>query len=133
MFHTVRTTLARIGFPSATAAAGACGAGTCAIGAIALGPLVLGGALAFALHWGMLLFAPLTAFLLHRNSRRHGQSAAVLLATAGTLFVFTHFLLHLHEGTAGDEPWMVAGALLLVAAAAADWISYRRVAPARQV
>ncbi len=112
------------------------GAGVCAAGGCAAAPALLSTPLATAILGGAvtgvhilsgLLFAPLSLFFLIRSYRRHRRLLGLLLAGAGVGLMFTHYASHFHRGTGGDEPFMYAGAALLLCGALFDLWAQRRM------
>ncbi len=118
-----------------TSGMGVCAAGGCAAApAILASPLVtavLGGTVGAVHIVSGLLFAPLSLLFLVRSYRRHRRILGVLLASAGVFLMLTHYVSHFHRGTHGDEPFMYAGATLLLCGALFDLWAQRRFSRGR--
>ncbi|MGH2452861.1 MAG: MerC family mercury resistance protein [Candidatus Methylomirabilales bacterium] len=119
------------------------GAGVFSAGGCAAAPAVLASPLATAVLGGTigavhiisgLIFAPLTVFILVRSYRRHRRILGVLLAGGGVFLMLTHYVSHFHRGIHGDEPFMYAGAVLLLVGALFDlWVQRRKAWSLRSV
>ncbi len=113
-----------------TSGVGVCAAGGCAAApAILASPLVtavLGGTVGVVHIVSGLVFAPASLLFLVRSFRRHRRILGVILAGAGVLLMLIHYTSHFHRGTYGDEPFIYAGAALLLSGALFDFWAQRR-------